>query len=377
MKRNLNKKWSISFYTYMILLGVSMIITLIVVWTLDTKYFWTEILYKTKSFYAAETGIEEWLLSFKKVPDIDQFIPNERVIQETRNNRTTEYTEQKVYKKELVIKETIEAGKSIQLPFKKKDLDSRITQFHIAILTYDTENPPVDQNSCDTPVHDSSLEISAFQKANIISTDPLDYTVELNSNWNGCYIWNNSVGKTSLIKFSDPYSKKKVSLVWDKCIMNSNWNVSGAVFESDIPYVFDDKGDSDLSNNTCEYDCGSGGCSKFYTHNSEVAQKVKWALKFYTIAPNFIWGDMTNDGLIMFDFRAINDDVEIAVWATDDDWNPYEIPWRFVNFSALGVWHWGDIKEWLYTRLKLKKKANNDLLPIFDYTLFSESEFIK
>jgi hypothetical protein len=37
---------------------------------------------------------------------------------------------------------------------------------------------------CETPEFDSSVEIAAYQKARIYTTEPLDYDVELNSNWN-------------------------------------------------------------------------------------------------------------------------------------------------------------------------------------------------
>jgi len=374
---NYNKKWFISLYVYLVFLWVTIIIGSIISWTFLTNYYGLETIHKTKSYYASETGIEEGLLAFKKQPDIDKFIPNEATLEEQKNKRTTEYKEQKVYKKELVIKETILAWKSIQLPFRKKDIDSRITKFHIAVLSYDTQTTPTSQDFCNRPKHNSAVEITALQKATIINDNPLDYTVELNSNWNGCYIWNNSSGKTSLITYTDPYSNEKVSLVWDKCVMNSKWNITWAVFEDPIPYKYDDKWDSDPKNDTCEYNCAWTSCSKYYTIDSRVTKLIKWELKFYTIANNFIYDDMSDTWLIMFNIRAVDDDAEIALWATDDAGNAYEIPWRYVNFSALWISQGWDIKEGLFTRLKLKKKANNDLISIFDYSIFSNSEFIK
>lgn len=372
-----NKKWFISMYVYLMFMWVSIIVTSIITWTLLANYFWNEIINKTKSYYASESWVEEWLLAYKKDPNIDNFVPNEDIIQERQNKRVTQYKDQKIYKRELVIKETIPAWKSIQLPFRKKDLDSRITKFHIAVLQHKTKTPPLSQADCDTPVYDSSLEISAYQKAIITNNNPITYNVELNSNWNWCYIWNNSVWKSSLITYSDPYSNQKISLVWDKCIMNSKWNVVWAVFEKTIPYVFDDKWDSIVSNNSCEYNCSWWACSKYYTYDTNINKSIKSYLKFYTISSNFIYWDMSDTGLIMFNLRAINEDTQIAMWATDDLWNPYEIPWRYVSFSALWIAQWWDIHEWLFTRLKIKKKANNDLLPIFDYSIFSESELVK
>jgi len=377
MTIKINRKWILTAYVYVIFMGVTLIIWGIISGTILLKHYWNETISKTKSYYAAETWIEEWLLAFKDEPDIDKFVPNEAIIYEAANKRHVEYTEQKVYKKELLIKELIPAWKSIQLPFRKKDLDSRITQFHIWILKHDTDNFPLDQQACDTPIFDSALEISAYQKAIILATEPLDYTVELNSNWNGCYIGNNTVWKTSLISYTDPYSNEKISLIWDKCIMNSQWNVTWAVFEVPIPYIYNDRWDADDSNNTCDLDCSSGWCSKFYTHNIDVVKGIQSYLKFYTIAANFIWNDMSDEWLILFNLRAINNDVHVIVWATDDVWNPYEIPWRYINFSSLWITQGWDLNEWLFTRLKLKKKFNADLLPIFDYALYSESEFIK
>jgi hypothetical protein len=40
---------------------------------------------------------------------LEAFIPNEDIIEEERNRRVVEYTEQKVYKKELIIEELIPA----------------------------------------------------------------------------------------------------------------------------------------------------------------------------------------------------------------------------------------------------------------------------
>lgn len=371
-----NRKWIVTVYVYIVFMGITLVIWGIMSWTILLNHYSHETISKTKSYYAAETWIEEWLLAFKEEPDIDKFVPNEAIIYEWQNKRNVEYTEQKVYKKELMVKELIETWKSIQLPFAQKDLDSRITQFHIGLMHYDKENDPTSDIMCNTPSFDSSLEIAAYQRAKILATQPLDYTVELNSNWNGCYLWNNSVWKTSLITYSDPYSSEKISLVWDKCIMNSKWNVTWAVFETDISYLLNDRWDADPTNNSCELDC-SGSCSQYYTTDSEVLKGIQWYQRFYTIASNFVWSDMSSDGLILFNFRAIDNDAHIVVWATDDAWNAYEIPWRYISFSSLWITQWWDINEWLFTRLKLKKKFNNDLLPIFDYALYSESEFIK
>jgi len=375
--KNINKKWFITAYTYLMFLWIVIVTWWIISWTILYNHYAAEIVSKTKSFYSAETWVEEWLLAFKNEPDVDKFVPNEAIVYEEENQRKVEYKEQKVYKKELVIKELIPTWKSIQLPFAKKDLDSRITKFHIAVLKQDPDNFPNDQTFCDTPIFDSSIEVAAFQKAKILNVDPLDYTVELNSNWNGCYLWNNATGKSSLITFSDPYSNEKVSLVWDKCIMNAKWNVVWAVFEKNIPYAFNNKGTPELEDNTCDIDCSWWTCSNYYTHSNDVLKEITGYLRYYTISNNFIWSDMSNNWLIVFSIRAVDEDSHIAMWATDDAWNPYEIPWRYINFSALWITQGWDLNEWLFTRLKLKKKFNNDLLPVFDYAMFSESEFIK
>lgn len=375
---NLNKKWYLSWYVYFILLWITIISWTIITWSLRLNHYSAEFLNKTKSFYAAETGIEEWLLTYKRNPDIEDFIPNNSVISEKSNKRITEFDEQNIFKRELMVHEVIEAWKSIQLPFAKRDLDSRITKFHIWLLKYDNNTPPEDNLDCNTPQFDATLEVSAYQRALIYATEPvLDYSVELNSNWNWCYIGNNNTWKTSLITYSDPYSNEKVSLVWDKCIMNNKWNVTWSVFEEDIRYVLNDRWDADITNNTCDLDCSGWNCSNFYTHNSDILEGIHWYQIFYTIWPNFIWWDMTDEWLIVLDLRAVDNDAHVVVWATDDVWNPYEIPWRYINFSSLWISQWWDLEEWLFTRLKLKKKWNKDLLSIFNYALFSESEVIK
>ncbi len=374
----INKKWVISLYTYVIFLWIVLITWGIMTWTILLRHFSTETLAKTKSFYASETGVEEWLLAFKRDPIIDNFVPNEAIIYEAENMRDVEYKEQKIYKKELFIEDLIPAWKSIQLPFAKKDLDSRITKFHIAILKYDWKTKPTWQLSCETPLYNAAVEVSAYQKANIIATEPLEYFVELSSNWNGCYLWNNPVWKSSLLTYSDPYSNEKVSLIWDKCIVNAWTNVDWSVFERRIPYTFNDWGDVlDLSTNKCDLNCWTWLCSNYYTYDQDIRTYIQWYQTYYTVANNFIWSDMSDTWLIMFNLRAINEDAHVALWATDDVWNAYEIPWRYIYFSALWITQWWDLEEWLFTRLKLKKKHNDDLLSIFDYSLFSESEFIK
>gem|GEM_PF-4775955 len=51
-------------------------------------------------------------------------------------------------------------------------------------MKYDTSLPPTSDDFCNTPKFDSAVEISAYQKAKVYSIEPLDYEIELNSNWN-------------------------------------------------------------------------------------------------------------------------------------------------------------------------------------------------
>lgn len=370
-----NKKWFISVYAYMVVVGVWIITSAILFWNSALRQLSTDALYSMKSYYSAESGIEEWLLAYKKNPDTDNFVWEDKLLDED-SRRQIEYKDQNVYRKELIIEETIPAWKSIQFFFRKIDLDENITKIHIAFWQKD-DNIPVITSDCYNPKLNASVEIWAYQNAEILTLDPLSYNVDLNSNWNWCYVTNNSAWKRSVVYYTDPYSNESLSYIWDKCILNSKWNVDGSVFEQDIPYIFNDRWNADPSDDFCSLDCWGWTCSNYYTQNFDVQETIPWYLKYYTIAPNIINSDFDDETLITLDIRAIDEDAFIMVWATDDAWNAYDIPWRYINFTATGVWSQWDIVEWVFTRLTVKKKANTDLLPIFDYALFSESELIK
>lgn len=373
MKQIKDKKWFLSTFTYLIFLAVSITSFAIMAWYIYFKQFSLETLYSMKSYYSAESWIEEWLLLYKKNPNTEEFVWEDKII-DVEKGVDIEYKDQNIYKWEIVIEELIEAWKSIQIFINKAELAPEITKIHIATWKRDEWVIPTSEASCQTPKFNSATEIWAFQRANIITSEPLNYLVDLNSNWNWCYSANNPLWKKSIIYYTDPYSNEKFSYIWDKCIINNKWNVSDSVFEQDIPYSFEIWGDWNWQ---CQLNCTWWNCSHYYTTDPAISVPINWYQKFYTIAPNINYGDFTDDTLIAFDIRAIDDDSHIIIWATDDNWKVYQLPWRFINITATGVSSDWLVKEWLFTRLTVKKKSNIDLLPIFDWALYSESEFIK
>lgn len=370
-----NKKGFITAYAYFIFLWVTIISWTIIFWYITLRQLSLEALYSMKSFYSAETWVEEALLSYKKNPVEEEFIWEDRLI-DTEKLREVEYKDQNVYRKELVIEEVIPAWKSIQLFFNKEELHPNITKFHIWFLPVKS-TPPTNIWECWVTDRNAATEIWAFQRANIITTTPLDYNVPLSSNWNGCYSANNITWKRSIVYYTDPYSNEKFSYIWDKCVLNNKWNVSDTVFEENIPYVFNDNGTADDTDNSCNLNCWTWLCSIYYTKDQRITPFIQKYLKFYTIAPNIVHSDLTDDSLIAFDVRAVDEDSHIMIWATDNEGNAYDIPWRYINVTSTWISSQNDLKEWLFTRLSVKKKANTDLLPIFDWALYSESEFIK
>lgn len=333
-------------------------------------------LYSTHAYYAAETGIEKGLYELKINPDEDSFIGQKETISKARDQRTVEYRDQYFYRLERIIEEFIPAWENIQLFF-DKTLNQKITKFHIAYLK--AKQDPKAQISaisqCTTPATNASVEVWVFSSTRDTG-NPNSLTTILSSINNRCESWFGSSSKSSSNTITDPYSWNlgKISISWGRCLLNNKGNVAGwaIVFENSIPYT--------IVNNKCSL-ADAGTNEKFYKTDEEVFNVIKtWYQSWTTIIDGLdVPATVTKDSdRIVLEVRAVDNDTYVAIWATDDQWNAYDIPGRYLHFTATWKASWLDGKENdIYRRLIVKRKLNKDLLPIFDYTLFSESEFIK
>lgn len=333
-------------------------------------------LYSSQAYYAAETGIEKWLYELKIHPDEDMFIGQSEIISTSRDNRTVEYRDQYFYRLEKVIEEFIPAWENIQLFF-DPTLNPNITKFHIAYLKakFDSATQVSSITQCTTPETNASIEVGVFSSTREWAT-PDSYTTILTGNMNRCESWFGASSKSTSNTITDPYSWNlgKITISWGRCLLNHKWNVAGwtAVFENNIPYI--------VNNGQCVVSDGSSN-EKYYKKDEDIFNTIRgwyqtWTTIIDGINPETI---MTKESdRLVLEVRAVDNDAHVAIWATDDDGNVYDIPGRYLHFTATGKASGRDGKENdIYRRLIVKRKLAKDLLPIFDYTLFSESEFIK
>lgn len=371
-----NKKWYLSFYWFVLLLLTASVSTVLYTFWLQSLRIERSFLYSTHAYYAAETGIEKGLYELKINPDEDSFIGQKETISKARDQRTVEYRDQYFYRLERIIEEFIPAGENIQLFF-DNTLNTNITKFHIAYLKakQDPKAKVTALSQCTTPETNASVEIWVFSSTRDTG-NPDSLTTILSSINNRCESWFGSSSKSSSNTITDPYSGNlwKISISGWRCLLNNKGNVAGwaTVFENNIPYT--------ISNNKCAVsDAGSN--EKFYKTDEEVFNVIKTGYQSWTtiIDGLDVPATVTKDSdRVVLEIRAVDNDTYVAIWATDDQGNAYDIPWRYLHFTATGKASWLDGKENdIYRRLIVKRKLNKDLLPIFDYTLFSESEFIK
>ena len=374
-----NNQWWVSTYGFMIMMLVSWISASLYWIVYDTLYIEKAFLYSSQSYYAAETWIEKWLYQFKINSSEESFVWQNEVIYEDRQKKQVEYRDQYFYRLERVIEELIPAWKNIQLFFDNK-LNPNITKFHIAYLKRDSSIKPTNILSCWIPKANATVELWVLSTVHEYPGWVTDNVLKTTNN--KCEWWFWSASKSSSNTVNNPYSENKQSLAWWRCLLNNKWNVmwTVAAFENSLSYIFDDKGNFDDSDNMCILSYWWNPSDRFFSTDEEVRKKIDWYIYWTTIID---WLDVTSmmtkdDDRIVLEIRAVDEDVSVLIWATDDNWIAYDIPWRYINFTATWKTSW---KNWLendiYRRMIVKRKVNQDLLPIFDYTLFSESEFIK
>lgn len=345
----------------------------------DTLHMERNFFYSSSSYYAAETGIEKGLYQFKINPSEDAFVGQKEMVNEMKNKKQIEFRDQYFYRLERVIEELIPAWKNVQLFFDNK-LNPNITKFHIAYLKRDVTVKPNLSPDCYIPKFDATVELWVFSSVHELAwwvTETVLHTTN-----NKCEWWFWSASKTSSNTINDPYSAWKIAISWGRCLLNNKGNVNGATstFENDFSYTFNDNGTpADVSDNKCDLAYWAPN-DRFYTTDEEVKKKVEWYQRWTTVIDGLdVTTMMTKDtDKIVLEIRAVDEDVNVLVWATDDTGVAYDIPWRYINFTATWKASW---REWMendiYRRMIVKRKINQDLLPIFDYALFTESEFIK
>lgn len=363
-KRN---QWSVAISSYLVLLLITSVSLSITFTTYENIRLSEWALYNTNSFYASESGIEQWLLKFKRNPNIEDFQSDELMVKEARSWKMVEYNNQVITRKDKYIEEVIAPWESIQLIFKWEELNPNITRFHIAYMKYDTETPPIDDLSCNTPRYWASTELWILASEDkILGTTP-NYA-------NGCDNWKNDLQTYSDL---DDVSLTKIVYTGFKCILNAwihtAWNT--AWIETNLSYTYDNQATLDTSDDTCNFDVWNN--SMYYLTDQDIIEKIKWYLRWYTMVSSFDPSDFTDNASLLLNIKSLNEETSVLVWATDEVGNVYEIPWRYVTLSAIWQSTWKVIDQWVYNKLKVKKKINKDLLPIFDYSLFSEMEFIK
>jgi len=373
-----NKKGWVSTFAFMIMMLVSGISASLYWIAYDSLHIQQNFFYSALSYYSAETWIEKWLYQFKINPSEESFVWQKELISELKNKKQLEYRDQHFYRLERVIEELIPAWKNIQLFFDSK-LNPNITKFHIAYLKRDFTVKPALYSYCYVPKFNTTVEVGVFSTVNEFP-GWVSETI-LANNTNKCEGWYGLASKLSSNTINDPYSTSTKSIAWWRCLLNNKWNVIGATstWENNFSYAFDDQWNSDISDNKCNLVYGASN-DKYFTTDEEVKKKVEWYQRWSTIIDGLdVPAKMTKDtDKIVLEIRAVDEDVSILIWATDDLWVSYDIPWRFINFTA--TWK-ASTKAWLendvYRRMIVKRKINQDLLPVFDFTLFSESEFIK
>ena len=375
-----NKPGAISTFWFVVMLMVSSIsVALYTVWY-NMLYLERQFFYSASAYAAAETGIEKWIYQLKINPDTDTFVWTREIVNKSKDNRSIEYRDQYFYSMEHFIEEDIPAWENIQLFFDNK-IDARIKNFHIAYVRTDANLIPESQFYCWNPETNPSVEVWVFS-----STKDLWWITEtvLKSVNNRCESWFWFSSKGSSNTLTDPYSwtAGKITVSWGRCLLNSKWNVNGGstVFENELGYTYNEGNGWTTSDNTCDLNYWLTSNDKFFATDEQIFAAIKWYQKWTTLVE---WLDIAtmlleDSDKIVLEIRAIDDNARVLIWATDDDWNVYDIPWRYIHFTATGKAEW---KDWtdndVYRRIIVKKKLNKDLLPIFDYSLFSESEFIK
>lgn len=367
-----SKEGFLSFFGFVLLLLVSSVSIVLFTFGVQSLRIERTFLYSTHAYYAAETGIEEGIYKLKENPDEDSFVGEKKKINQTADNREIEYRDQYFYRLERIIEEFVPAGESIQLFFNEK-LNPNITKFHVAYLKASKVKNPSALTECTTPITNASIEAGVF--SSVRKDTGTTVTPLLSSLNNKCESAFGASSKTGSNTITDPYSGTvgKITIVGGRCLLNNKGNVAGgaALYENTIPYV--------INNNKCSIADGMPN-EKFYKTDEDVFKVVSGYQTWTTLIDGLdVSNTLTKEtDRIVLEIRAVDNDSYIAVWATDDEGNAYDIPGRYIHFTATGKASGSDGKELdIYRRLIVKKKKNQDLLPIFDYTLFSESEFIK